>query len=47
MSERGPSLDALSDFFNISSLRSNALHGARKDSIQTAMVVEALRTESM
>ncbi|MFA7554929.1 MAG: 3'-5' exonuclease [Spongiibacteraceae bacterium] len=43
MSNRGPSLDALSEFLNISSLRKKGIHGAGVDTRQTALVVEALR----
>ncbi len=43
MSSRGPSLDALTEYLNISSLRVNGVHGAAIDTKQTALVVEALR----
>lgn len=43
MSSRGPSLDSLSEYLGITSLRVNGLHGAEIDTRQTAMVVEQLR----
>lgn len=43
MSARGPSLDDLTSYFGIESLRSNGIHGARIDAMQTALVVEQLR----
>ncbi len=43
MSSRGPSLDALTEYLNTSSLRVNGIHGAAIDTKQTALVVEALR----
>ena len=43
MSKRGPSLDDLSEYLNIASLRENGIHGAGRDARQTAFVVEALR----
>lgn len=43
MSSRGPSLDSLSEYLGITSLRVNGLHGAEIDTRQTAMVVERLR----
>lgn len=43
LSRRGPSLDNLSDFLKIESLRHDGIHGAGIDSRQTAFVVERLR----
>lgn len=43
MSSRGPSLDDLSQFLGITSLRKGGIHGAEIDTRQTALVVEALR----
>jgi len=44
-SHRGPSLDTLTDMFGVENFRdkANGLHGAERDSRQTALVVEALR----
>lgn len=44
-SHRGPSLDTLTDMFGVENFRdkANGLHGAERDSQQTARVVETLR----
>lgn len=44
-SHRGPSLDTLTDMFGVENFRNkaNGLHGAERDSRQTALVVETLR----
>lgn len=44
MSTRGPSLDSLTAYLNIDSLRVGGIHGAEIDTRQTALVVEGLRT---
>ena len=46
MSTRGPSLDELSSYFGIESMRINGIHGAKVDAIQTALVIEQLRAKS-
>ena len=43
MSKRGPSLDSLTAYLNIDSLRVDGIHGAEIDTRQTALVVEGLR----
>lgn len=43
MSNRGPSLDDLTAYLNLESLRNNGIHGAKIDTIQTALMVEGLR----
>jgi len=43
MSSRGPSLDDLTAYLKIDPLRKGGIHGAKIDSMQTALVVEGLR----
>ena len=46
MSTRGPSLDNMSSYFGIKSMRVNGIHGAKVDAMQTALVIEQLRAKS-
>ena len=43
LSSRGPSLDNLTAFLNLESLRKEGIHGAENDTKQTALIVEDLR----
>ncbi len=47
MSSRGPSLDNLTAYLNIEPLRKGGIHGAKIDTIQTALVVEELRKQAV
>lgn len=47
MSERGPSLDDLTAYLNLESFRIKGIHGAKIDTIQTAMMVEELRKRAV